>query len=153
MKKVLLATVVTAMFLSGCASVPMESNENTRAAKSFDAPSLNHSVIYVYRKDAFVGSVLKKDILIDDECVGRTVAGVFFYQEVEGNKAHTISTESEFSNNEVTINAESGELYFLEQYIKMGVFVGGAGLKQVDKTAGKREVLKLHLAKKSSCGS
>jgi len=153
MKKVLLATVITAAFLSGCSSVPMESSAHTKSAQSFNAPSSDNSGIYVYRKDTIVGSALKKDVLIDGECVGETAKGVFFYHEVPADKDHIISTESEFSNNDLTIHTESGELYFIEQYLKMGLFVGGAGLKQVDKKVGEKEVLKLNLAKEGKCGA
>ena len=153
MKKVLLATIITATFLSGCSSVPMESNEHTKTAQSFNTPSIDNAGIYVYRKDTIVGAALKKDVLIDGECIGETAKGIFFYHEVPGNKAHTISTESEFSNNDLTINTDSGKLYFIEQYIKMGAFVGGAGIKQIDNKTGKKEVLKLNLARKGHCGS
>ena len=131
----------------------MASKEHTKSAQSFNTPSLDNSGIYVYRKDTIVGAALKKDILIDGECIGESAKGVFFYHEVQGNKDHTVSTESEFSNNVLTINTESGELYFIEQYIKMGAFVGGAGLKQVDRKTGEKEVLKLNLAKEGKCGA
>lgn len=78
---------------------------------------------------------------------------MFFYHEVKGNKAHTISTESEFSPNNLTITMKGGALYFVEQYIKPGVFVGGANLKQVSSNIGKQEISKLELAKKGSCSS
>ncbi len=74
-------------------------------------------------------------------------------KEVEGNKEHTLSTESEFSPNDVVIKTERGELYFVEQYIKMGAFVGGAGLKQADTETGKKEVLKHKLAKQGKCSA
>ncbi|GLS90103.1 hypothetical protein GCM10007916_11700 [Psychromonas marina] len=151
MKKVLLATIVTSVILSGCSSVPMESKELTQSAQSFSVPSVENSGIYVYRKNTMVGAALKKDVFIDGACIGETAPGIFFYQEVAGNKPHTISTESEFSNNDLVINAESGQLYFVEQYIKMGAFVGGAGLQAVDEKIGKEEVLKSHLAKAGTC--
>ena len=153
MKKILLTTIITAVFLSGCSSVPMESSEHTKSVQSFKAPSIDNAGIYVYRKDTIVGAALKKDILIDDECIGETAKGIFFYHEVPGNQAHTISTESEFSNNDLTINTDGGKLYFIEQYIKVGVFVGGAGIKQVDNKTGEKEILKLNLAQEGHCGS
>jgi uncharacterized protein YceK len=151
MKKILLATIVSSVILSGCSSVPMESKELTKSAQSFSAPSVDNSGIYVYRKNSMLGAALKKDVLIDGSCVGETAPGIFFYQEVAGNEPHTISTESEFSNNDLVINAESGQLYFVEQFIKMGAFVGGAGLQEVDEKIGKEEVLKINLAKKGTC--
>lgn len=151
MKKVLLATIIFSVILSGCSSVPMETKELTKSAQSFSVPSADHSGIYVYRKNSMLGAALKKNVLIDGTCVGETAPGIFFYQEVAGNGTHTISTESEFSNNDLVINAESGKLYFVEQFIKMGVFVGGAGLQEVDEKTGKEEVSKVNLAKKGKC--
>ena len=84
--------------------------------------------MYVYRSNNIVGSALKKDIWVDGECLGETARGVFFYKEVDGNKNHTISTESEFSPNHLKIEVQSGKNYFIQQYIKLGFFVGGANL-------------------------
>ncbi len=153
MKKTLLTAVIAATILSGCATVPMESAELTNKVKEFKQPSQEAAGIYVYRKDTHFGAALKKDVWIDEECVGETAKGIFFYKEVEGNKEHTLSTESEFSPNDVVIKTERGELYFVEQYIKMGAFVGGAGLKQADTETGKKEVLKLKLAKQGKCSA
>ena len=62
-----------------------------------------------------------------------------------------VSTESEFSPNHLYINVVSGENYFVKQYIKIGVFVGGADLKLVDEDKGKQDVSKLMMAKKGKC--
>jgi uncharacterized protein YceK len=153
MKNVFVATAVMVSFLSGCASVPMESPEKTATAKQFDAPSEGASGVYVFRKDTIVGSALKKDVWIDDECLGQTAKGIFFYKEVEGGEEHTVSTESEFSPNDLLIKMDQGELYFVEQYIKMGVFVGGAGLKMYNSEKGKEEVSNLNLAQQGSCST
>jgi len=152
MKKVLLATIITAS-LAGCSSVPMESTEKANIAKKFNAPSKDTAGIYVYRKDTFVGAALKKDVWIGKDCVGQTAKGVFFYKEVPGSEKLEISTESEFSPNTLTINAKNGELYFVEQFIKMGAFVGGADLELAHTDTGKSEVLRLGMAKGGNCDS
>ena len=151
MKKLLLALSAVTVFLSGCASVPMVSDAESNKMKEFRAPTENNAGIYVYRDNSSVGGALKKDIWIDGECIGMTAPGVFFYHEVEGDKDHVVSTESEFSPNDLTVNTKAGELYFIQQYIKMGVFVGGANLKQVDSATGKAEVSKIGLAQKGKC--
>jgi len=76
---------------------------------------------------------------------------MFFYETVESGQEYKISTESEFSPNVIAINPESGKNYFIEQYITMGVFVGGARLKLVSEEKGKKEISKLELAKAGSC--
>ena len=152
MKKLLLMTVIATVFLSGCASVPTESSQATAAAKEFKLPATTNAGIYVYRNNSHFGAALKKSVWIDGKCLGETAKGVFFYQEVEGNKEHTISTESEFSQNALVIYLESKKLYFIQQFIKLGVFVHGAGLEKIDTKEGMREVSKLNLAQKGICG-
>lgn len=142
--------VIATALISGCASVPMESKEASIKAKQFNLPTEGHSGLYVYR-DSFVGKALKKDIWIDGECIGESAPDVFFYKEVKGGQQHTISTESEFSPNMLTIDTLSGTNYFIKQYIKLGVFVGGAGLELVDAEKGKNAVMKLELAKQGAC--
>jgi len=144
------AIVIATALISGCASVPMESKEASVKAKQFNPPTEGNSGLYIYR-DSFVGQALKKDIWIDGKCIGESAPDVFFYEEVKGGEQHIISTESEFSPNDLTINTIAGTNYFINQYIKIGVFVGGAGLELVDEEKGKKAIMKLELAKQGTC--
>ncbi len=141
---------VAGLFLTGCASIPMERKELSDAAKLFPHPPEGNSGIYIYRS-SIAGSALKKDIWIDGKCIGESAPNTFFYENVAGDKEHTITTESEFSPNELKITTERNKNYFIEQYIKFGVFVGGADLKLVDEAQGKEEVLKSNMATKGTC--
>jgi len=144
------AIVIATALVSGCASVPMESKEASVKAKQFNPPAEGNSGLYIYR-DSFVGQALKKDIWIDGKCIGESAPDVFFYEEVKGGQQHILSTESEFSPNDLTINTIAGTNYFINQYIKIGVFVGGAGLEMVDEEKGKMAIMKLELAKQGTC--
>ena len=150
MKKVLMAIVVATSLLAGCATVPMESKEQTNMAKMFNPPSEGNAGLYIYRYGSR-GGALKKDVWVDGKCIGETAPNVFFYEEVTGSQEHKISTESEFSPNDLLVKTEVGKNYFVKQSIKPGLFVGGAGVKVVDEEKGKKEVQKLKLAKKGSC--
>lgn len=150
MKKVLLATAVAVSLLSGCASVPMSTMENTQLAKQFNAPSEGHAGLYIYRTGG-PGGALKKDVWVDDVCVGETAPNVFFYEEVKGDVEHKISTESEFSPNNMQLKTESGQNYFVKQYIKIGVFVGGANVELVNEAEGESSVKELGMAIKGTC--
>ena len=150
MQKKFSAIVIATALISGCASVPMESKEASVQAKKFNPPTEGHSGLYVYR-DSFVGKALKKDIWIDGKCIGESAPDVFFYEEVKGGQQHTISTESEFSPNDLAINTLPGTNYFINQYIKLGVFVGGAGLELVSEEKGKEAIMELELAKQGTC--
>jgi len=150
MHKKLVLLVLAGSLMSGCASVKMESTEKSDMAKQFNKPSAGTAGLYIYRSGSF-GGALKKDIRVDDKCIGESAPNIFFYEEVKGDVEHKISTESEFSPNDLIVKTESGKNYFVQQYIKIGVFVGGAGLELVDEEKGKAEVSKLNLANKGNC--
>lgn len=135
----------------GCASVPQANPQLAQQAKQLRAPINGNAVIYVYRSNNVVGSALKKDVWVDGECLGETARGIFFYKEVSGNQEHTISTESEFSPNHLKFKTEAGKNYFVQQYIKPGVFVGGANLKLVDDVQGQKAISEYHLAETGKC--
>lgn len=143
--------VFVAMILSaGCATVPMASKEASDRAKLFGPPSQGQAGLYIYRGGG-VGTALKKDIRVDGKCIGESAPNVFFYEEVAGNQEHTVSTESEFSPNTLKIATASDTNYFIRQYIKLGVFVGGANLEVVDEAEGKKAVQTLEMATKGTC--
>lgn len=142
--------LAASMALVGCASVEMAPKEESAKAKQFSAPSAGQAGLYVYR-DSVVGQALKKDIWVNGKCVGESAPNTFFYAAVDGNKKHTVSTESEFSPNDLELMVEAGKNYFVRQYIKMGLFVGGAGLEVISEPEGKEAVKKLELAKPGKC--
>jgi len=152
MNKILTTIAVTVSLTTGCTSVPMESKEKSELAKQYNSPSEGKAGLYVYRSGSF-GGALKKDVWLNGKCVGETAPNMFFYEEIEGNAEHKVSTESEFSSNDLLVKTESGKNYFISQYIKMGVFVGGAGVELVDETKGKKQVSKLDMAIKGKCSS
>lgn len=141
---------VAILLFSGCASVPMANKDQSDQAKLFATPPEGQAGLYIYR-DSSLGAALKKDIWIDGECVGESAAKVFFYRTVAGDTEHTISTESEFSPNDLKLLVKSGVNYFIRQYIKMGVFVGGANLEVVEVAKGESAVKKLSLAPGGTC--
>ena len=152
MKIVPLLALTASLVISGCASVDMATKVESAKAKEFNQPSPGNAGVYIYR-NSFVGKALKKDIWIDGKCIGESAPDVFFYTEVEGDKTHKIDTESEFSPNTLELMFASGKSYFLRQFIKLGVFVGGAGLEQVSEEQGKKDIAALELAKPGRCST
>ncbi len=136
--------------LSGCASVSMESKEKSEAVKKFDKPSPGNAGVYIFRSGG-PGGTLKKDLWIDGKCVGESAPKVFFYEQVKGDVEHTVSTQSEFSPNDLLVRTAAGTNYFIRQYIKLGVFVGGANLELVPEEEGRKEVSQLELAVGGTC--
>lgn len=140
------------LVVTGCAKIPLAPEESNQKAKTFAAPDEGKSGLYIYR-DSFVGKALKKDLYIDGNCLGETMDRVFFYTQVEGGKSYKVSTESEFSPNDLLLTMDAGKNYFVRQFIKLGVFVGGAGVEQVSEEEGQRVISKpqLKLAVEGHC--
>lgn len=149
-KKIVFLTMTSVLF-AGCASVPTEQAEVSNVLKQVKAPSANNAGLYIYRSNSVVGGALKKDVWVDDECIGETARGTFFYHEVLGDIQHKVSTESEFSPNDLIIDTKAGDNYFVKQYIKPGLIVGGAGLKLVTEAEGKQAISDLDLGIKGKC--
>lgn len=150
MFKNLLLGLVFAMSLVGCASVPMETKEASDQVKQFLPPAKGMAGLYIFRSSG-IGTALKKDVWVDGKCVGETAPNMFFFDEVAGGQEHAISTESEFSPNELRLKTDRDTNYFIRQYIRLGVFVGGANLETVDEAEGRKIVQGLALATKGTC--
>lgn len=148
--KISAVAIVISVLFTGCASVKMESKEASEKARQFAQPTTGNAGLYAYR-DSGMGGALKRAIWVDGKCVGTTAPNVFFYTEVVGGKDYVISTESEFSPNNLSLLLEAGKNYFIRQYIKMGLFVGGADLELVTEEQGKLAVAKLELATPGTC--
>lgn len=142
--------IAAASLFAGCASVPMTDSAQSDQAKLFATPPAGQSALYIYR-DSNLGAALKKDVWVDGECIGETAPKVFFYKTVAGDKEHMISTESEFSPNDLKLFTKSGTNYFIRQYIKLGAFVGGANLESIDATKGEKAVKRLSMAQGGTC--
>ena len=99
LKKLLTPMLAIFLLLSGCATVPMASQEEDAKLKTFQKPADNKTGIYIYR-NSFAGQALKKNIYINGEMIGESANKVYFYKEVEPGE-QTLSTESEFSENNI----------------------------------------------------
>ena len=140
--------LIVVFYLAGCASVPMASDEVDQRAKEFSPPAEGMAGLYIYRNSYF-GAALRKSVYVDDELIGRTAPMTYFYKEVEAGE-RKVSTQSEFGNNELIINTEAGQHYFIQQYIKLGVLVGGANIKLMSEEEGKKGVMECKLVDQSA---
>ena len=152
-RTILLATALAATLLTGCASVPTMGDTAKMQAITEDAPK-GTARIYIMRTNMNnAGAALYKDLYLDGKCLGETAPGTFFIADVEGNKYHWISTESEFSPNHLRFYAEADKKYYFQQVIRLGVFVGGAFLTQLDDLTGRELVHTCSLAVPGTCSS
>lgn len=136
------------LYLAGCAAtVPMASSEEDSHRKAFGKPSAGNAGLYIYR-DSTLGFALAKGVYVDDQMLGQTASMTYFYKEVKPG-VHKISTESEFGNNDINVTVSAGRNYFINQYIKMGLFVGGSDLQLMGEAAGMNGVRACRLAKET----
>lgn len=140
----LVTSMIAVLSMAGCASVPMASQADDAASKSFAAPPADQAGVYIYR-DSFMGKAVKRSVSLDGVVLGNTANKVYFYKSVSPG-AHVVATESEFGNNSVKFQAAGGHNYFVRQLIEMGVFSAGANVEMVDEAEGEKEVLQCNRA-------
>lgn len=144
-RTLILFILVISSYLAGCASVPMAPVEIDNERKEFTLPPPDTSGLYIFR-NSNLGSALKKTVYVDGNIIGETAPMTYFYKDIKPG-AHTLSTESEFSDNDFELETKGGQNYFVRQYIKLGLFVGGADFELVSEEEGKQGVLECKLAK------
>lgn len=143
--------LISVAVLSGCAAtVNLATPEASTQAKQFARPAAGKAGLYVFRDSSF-GHALKKDVWVNGRCLGESAPRTFFFTEVAGNTRHKVETASEFSPNALEVPVQSGRNYFVRQYIKLGVFVGGANLELVPEDQGKAAIAGLELAQPGTC--
>ncbi|MBI4989819.1 MAG: DUF2846 domain-containing protein [Rhodocyclales bacterium] len=130
----LLAMVVLA---TGCAAVPMASDEEDRIGKSF-AVKPDRANVYVYRNETF-GAAIPMTVAINGKVAGQTGPQTYFMWEVEPG-AHEISSHAE-NVTTIQLTAQAGKSYYVWQEVKMGLFMARSLLQQMDEETGRKGVL------------
>lgn len=126
------ALLTGVLFVSGCASVPMAAQGADTQAKSF-APSADKATVYIYRNENF-GAAIKMPVLIDNVSVGDTAAKTYIEKQLDPG-AHTITSKTE-KDSSVSIDMLAGQIYYVWQEVKMGMFAAGSALHVVDARKG-----------------
>ena len=136
-RKFLAATVLVGVLLmSGCASVPMASKSADAHAKQF-TPAADKATVYIYRNEVF-GSAIKMPLLIDNVSVGDTASKTYVVKQLSPG-SHTITSKTE-KDSSVTIDMLAGQMYYVWQEVKMGMFAAGSALHVVDPKKGQAGV-------------
>lgn len=131
----LLALVMTVV-LSGCASVPMASLENDKAAKDFSEVPGKGS-LFIYRNET-MGAALPLAVSVNGKTLGQTAAMTYFRMNVAPGKYNVVSHAENVS--EISLDINAGKNYFVWQEIKMGMFSARSKLQQVDESKGRAGV-------------
>lgn len=133
------------LLLSGCASVPMATDADDSMAKQFTVAA-DKAKIYVYRNE-MMGAAIPMVVSLDGKVAGKSAAKTYFVWEVAPG-AHEIMSQGE-KDKAITVNAEAGKTYFVWQEVKMGAFIAGSKLQQVDDATGKAGVQECKMAASS----
>jgi hypothetical protein len=130
------SVLLLAMFVTGCASVPMASEEQDAKAKTFAVPP-GKSNIYVYRNEN-MGAAIKMPVILDGRMVGDTVAKSFLLLTVDPGK-HSVVSKTEVDST-LDIVTERNKNYFVWQEVKMGMWAARSQLQRVDDQTGMKAV-------------
>lgn len=123
--------------VSGCASVPMAAKSADVQAKAF-TPAADKATVYIYRNESF-GAAVKMPVLIDNASVGDTAAKTYIEKQLAPGQ-HTITSKAE-KDSSVSINMLAGQVYYVWQEVKMGMWAAGSALHVVDAQKGQAGVL------------
>jgi Protein of unknown function (DUF2846) len=140
MSRFLLLAVII-LNLVGCASVPMGDAAQDADLKNFKATQ-NKSGVYIYRNET-LGAAIKMNVLLNNVLIGQTAAKTYIYQEVAPGK-HLLSSLAENTDN-LQFEALPGQILFIWQEVKMGLFAARVKLQIVEPAVGKKGVLESKL--------
>ncbi|MCT4623370.1 MAG: DUF2846 domain-containing protein [Schleiferiaceae bacterium] len=130
--------LLVSLMIVGCASTSKETNENSEAAKTFEAPS-DRGTVYLYRTGRAVGAAGQLSVKVNNDHAGGTGPGTFFKWDLKPN-TYTFATSTGESSAVVKIDVKAGEVYYIRQDARMGIENGRVTMKQVDAKKGKNEV-------------
>ena len=118
---VMIFLALCAMMLGGCSSVPTVTDEAVvNEAKSFSPPAEGKAHVYIYRH-GWLARNSNMDLFIDKKFLGESENKHFYLLKLDAGKNYTFETESEFSNNSISLNTESGKTYYIYHYLRMGL--------------------------------
>jgi hypothetical protein len=130
--------LVVLAVLSGCSAT---------GAKFSDAqagiPSLGKGQgrIYFYREDSIVGAVIQPEIRLNQEVVGRSAPGGFFFVD-RPSGFYDISTTTEVEN-KISVPLAAGDTKYVRTSISMGLFVGRVRPELVSTEQGRKEIVSM----------
>jgi hypothetical protein len=103
------------------------------AAPTAAAPDAGKAMVIFYRPSRFVGGAVGFIVREGTTELGKLRSGKYFTVQVTPGK-HTYVVHSE-AKDELTIDADAGETYYVEGEIGVGVLVGHPHIKPSDKSS------------------
>jgi hypothetical protein len=132
-----------ACLLAACAAEPPKTQSTPSAivhaasaapaAPAAAAPDAGKAMVIFYRPSRFVGGAVGFIVREGTTELGKLRSGKYFTVQVTPGK-HTYVVHSE-AKDELTIDADTGETYYIEGEIGVGVLVGHPHIKPSDKSS------------------
>lgn len=138
MKKIVLYVllVVTAL-LTGCSTGPKFSEVKDRI------PALKTDMgrIYFYRDDSLFGAAIQPSIRLNNEIVGVSKPGGFFYVDAKPGK-HEAICATEVTRKAV-FTLEAGQTRYIKTSVGLGIIAGRVYPELVENSLGESEVMQI----------
>ncbi|KQV53529.1 hypothetical protein ASC95_07495 [Pelomonas sp. Root1217] len=134
---VLAAAIAGTAILTGCASGP----KFAEMSKTIPTLKAGEGRVYFFRADSMLGAAIQPDIRLNNEVVGSSKPGGFFYVDrPAGSFAAAASTETEKT---VSFSLDAGETKYVRSSPTFGVLVGRIVLQLEEPAKAQAEVEKL----------
>lgn len=118
LSRVFLAVSAATLLATGCASGP----EFKDVASSIPTIKETQGRIYFYRSNSMFGAALQPDINLNDQVVGKSKPGGFFYVD-EPAGDYVVSTTTE-TRKTLSFKLEAGETKYVKTSVGLGLLVG-----------------------------
>jgi hypothetical protein len=126
-----------AVVLAGCATGPRFNDVQS----SIPEVTPGQGRIFFYRQAALVGAALQPEIRLNDEVVGRSQPGSFFFVDRFPGPMR-VATETEIENT-LEFSLSPGQTRYVETSTTFGVMVGRVSPKLIDAEQAMRELQSL----------
>lgn len=134
---ILTAALAATAALTGCASGP----KFAEMSKTIPALKTGEGRVYFFRSDSMLGAAIQPDIRLNNEVVGSSKPGGFFYVDrPAGSFAAAAATETEKT---VSFTLDAGETKYVRSSPSFGVLVGRIVLQLEDPAKAQAEIEKL----------
>lgn len=110
----------------------------TQDIQQFPEPEENMGIVYFYRPSSLIGAIISYDIYLDQQRVGRSINGKYFYLMLEPNQYH-FSAQTE-SKEEVWVKVEEGKAYYVKTGVNLGLMVGRPDFQQIPEYSANEEI-------------
>ena len=138
---------VLLLMVTSCVSVPLAPVEEDATAKQF-SPAQGKCLVYLVRPAKGVGMGITITPVVDRQMVGALKAETYAVVEVSpGKHVVALGGSGMETSAAVTIEAEAGQVYFVQVYPKMGMFAARSGVEQMSEEEGKKLVQESKLIK------